>query len=226
MNSIHMPQDFKKVFIKASCIGVETVLVPATIMVGLTQAGHTMWALWAILTWNALFFAGRWQINRTIPTTSIIMVSVLLSRTLIGVAVGTMVSSEQGLRAYLLPACLLSGVMALILLGSVFTAKPLMARVLKDFFEMSDENCTELTPLFKRLTACVGVIYMTSATAGMVFVLSLPEVHIAMWTSALSVLTPLSSGLGIVLVGLFYLKTRGVKLSLRAEPSIDNAVLV
>jgi uncharacterized membrane protein len=142
--------------------------VPATLFAGLT----TLWGVWvaigAALAWSYGAIAWRAVTGRRASGLLWLTAAVLTGRTLIALA-------ADSTFFYFLQPILSDAVLATVFVGSLLTAKPMVARLAGDFYPMDDE--LHLRPgirrLFRNLTVLWAVLCLAKAGVTLWMLLSL-----------------------------------------------------
>jgi hypothetical protein len=196
---------------RAALMIVEIVVVPATLLYLLVSAGHPMAGLVAVFAWRSACIGGRLARGVHVPTTCWLAFGLFLARTAGGIAVSSV-------SLYLLVPVVLCTAQGLFFLGSAFTRRPVMMRLVGDY-TADIPDAPELRRLFAQLSAIWGVAHVACAAAGAA-ALTLPDAQAVAVTGALGIVCTATSVGGCAAWGLWRgSRIPGLRIVLAHRPS-------
>ena len=222
---IHVPQQFGKVAGRGLAIFLEVILVPAAILASLGGAGQITLAIAAVFAWRIIVGVARWSMLGVLPVTSVLTFGMLSAKTGAGASFGLAGDTNSALIAYVLPGAIVSFFVGLYFIYSSFGDKPLVMKLAQDFVTLSESAKERLMCVFKATTLAIGAVNVLFASAGVFVVFAAEEEKASILTGALSVSTPIAMIAVSLLVALFMLHRRALKISFK-EPEIETATSV
>jgi hypothetical protein len=179
---------------RAALMIVEIVVVPATLLYLLVSAGHPVAGLVAVFVWRSACIGGRLTRGVHVPTTCWLAFGLFLARTAGGIAVSSV-------SLYLLVPVVLCTAQGLFFLGSAFTRRPVMMRLVGDY-TADIPDAPELRRLFAQLSAIWGAAHVVCAAAGGL-ALTLPDAQSVAATGVLGIVCTVASVGGCAAWGLW-----------------------
>ena len=164
---------------RAAALTVEIVVVPGVLLYLFVSAGHAMLGLMVVCAWRTSCIVLRLARRIVVPATAWVAFGLFSARTIGGLA-------ASSVALYLVVPVCISALQGAVFLGSAFTAKPLMGRLLRDFASSIPE-CPRLTRVFAQLSAWWGIVHLACAGVG-AWAVTLPPTDAVAVTSVLGVI--------------------------------------
>jgi hypothetical protein len=120
-----------KVVRNALLLMVETVVVPTAILYGCMRTVGTVPGLAGVIGWCALTMALRWAFGARVPSTLLLVVSILVARTAVALACSSV-------WLYLIQPIAASALMAVLFLGSALIGRPITQKLAQDFVHLPE----------------------------------------------------------------------------------------
>lgn len=143
---------------RAGLLTCEITIVPSLLLYAFVEAGHAMVGLLVVLVWRTACVAGRLTLGLAVPATVWVSFGLFSARTAGGLAVSSV-------SLYLVVPVAVSALQGAVFLGSAFTRRPLIGRLLGDFASDIPDH-PALRRLFAQLTGWWGVVHLVGAGVG------------------------------------------------------------
>lgn len=218
---IHLAQCPIATMKKAAAIALEVFLVPAAILASLGGAGHLTLAIMAVFLWRLIVGAGRLAFVGFLPFTSILTFMFLTAKTGAGGAL-SLTGSPSALAAYILPGCIVGALTGLYFVATSRSSKPVAMRLATDFVNLSDDSRDKLLPLFRALTAVIGVLNFLFSVATAVTVFTATEEQASLLAGILAAAGPVTIGFSCMTIGVYLLRRQGLWFTFKA-PVVQTA---
>lgn len=163
---------------RAAALTTEIVVVPGILLYLFVSAGHAMLGLMVVCAWRTSCIGARLALRVAVPTTAWVAFGLFAARTAGGLA-------ASSVALYLVVPVCISALQGAVFLGSAFTARPLMGRLLRDFASSVPE-CPMLKRLFAQLSGWWGVVHLVCAGLG-AWAVTLPATEAIAITSVLGI---------------------------------------
>jgi hypothetical protein len=169
-------------------------VIPAVLFYLCLRAGNVWTALIAALAWCYGAMAWRISTKRRMSALLVITVIGLTAKTILAVASGSTF-------IYFLQPAVNDGLVAMLFLLSLATARPIVARLAHDFFPMSEEVASRprIQRLFWQLTVLWAMICLVKSVATLWMLESLPLVTFV-FVKGILVLTVIIGGAVVTVV--------------------------
>jgi len=172
----------------------EVVVVPGALLYALVAAGHPMVGIVAVFGWRAGCIGGRLLARVRVPATCGLTFGLFLARTVAGIAVSSV-------SLYLMVPVILCAAQGLFFMGSAFSRRPVMMRLVADYAEGLPDR-PELRRVLAQTSVIWGATHLLSAGVGC-WALTLPSTQAVAVTSSMGLVCAVVSVAGCLGWGLW-----------------------
>ncbi|MDN5852135.1 MAG: hypothetical protein L0K86_04660 [Actinomycetia bacterium] len=151
---------------------VAAVLVPAVLLWSMLRVANFPTAVVVVLAWMVAVMSWRWMTGRAASGLLMLSLAILTIRTVVSLATGSSF-------LYFVQPVFTDLTVAVAFLGSLLSARPIVARLAPDFFPMNATVSArpEVCRLFRRLTLMWGLVIVLKAGITMSLLASLSTMH-------------------------------------------------
>ena len=166
-------------FARAAAVLVTAVVVPASLFLATLMLIDVYAAVIVAFVWMVGAMCWRWATGRPVSGLLVMALTIMSMKTVFTLATGNTF-------VYFVQPVFTDATVAALFLGSLYTARPLVARIGPDFYPVDAELAARprIRQLFRRLTLLWGLVYVVKGSLTLWLLLSMSTVNFVLIKSS------------------------------------------